>query len=207
VIVVFTGRRPSGSDGALPDAALPRLEERLERLFAGLRPRLAVGSAAAGTDLLAAAAALRSRIRVELVVTEDAEEFVAASVADKGRPWEERYRALTAQPGTELFPLAGAKADDDGFRAVNQEILDHALRSLRSPDQGAADTEELVVVAVTQGRRAGEDHTESLAEAAASLGHLVLRLDPLESRSAAFVAVPYGSKLDATREPKRFEAN
>lgn len=184
MIVVFTGRRPSGADGVFPDAAVPWIEERLERLFAGLRPRLAVGSAAAGADLLTAGVALRSGSRVELVVTEDPEEFVAASVADKGPQWERRYRTLTAKTGADLLPVAGAKADDEGFRAVNRAILDHARDRLGDAGQDAGDPEELVVVAVTHGRRAGEDHTEALVESAAALGHLVLRLDPTQSRSA-----------------------
>ncbi|KOU59553.1 hypothetical protein ADK57_33050 [Streptomyces sp. MMG1533] len=210
MIVVFTGRRPSGPDGVFPAAAVDWLEERLKLLFAGLRPRLVVGSAAAGTDLLAAGAALSAGIRADLLVTEDPEEFVSASVADKGPQWEERFRTLTAQTRAALIPVPGAKADDDGFRAVNQAILRHACDSLRDPVRAADEPEELVVVAVTEGRREGEDHTESLARSAQALNHLVLRLNPSQSRSAAptaFVAMPYGGKADSTRELKRFEAD
>ncbi|MFD3503177.1 TRAFs-binding domain-containing protein [Streptomyces sp. NPDC058678] len=210
MIIVFTGRRPSGPDGVFPDAAVDWLEERLKLLIAGLRPRLAVGSAAAGTDLLAAGAALRAGIPVELLVTEDPEEFVGASVADKGPQWEERFRTLTTQAKAALIPVPGAKADDDGFRAVNQAILSHARDSLRHPVEAADEPEELVVVAVTEGRREGEDHTESLARSAEALGHLVLRLTPTQSQSeapTAFVAMPYGVKADSTRELKRFEAD
>ncbi|WP_329341831.1 hypothetical protein OG252_37750 [Streptomyces sp. NBC_01352] len=210
MIVVFTGRRPSGPDGVFPEAAVDWLEERLKLLFGGLRPRLAVGSAAAGTDLLAAGAALSAGIPVDLVVTENPEEFVGASVADKGPQWEERFRTLTSHTKASLVPVPGAKADDDGFRAVNQALLNHARDSLHTTGEEADEPEELVMVAVTEGRRAGEDHTESLALSAKALGHLVLRLNPSQSRSAAqtaFVAMPYGGKADSTRELKRFEAD
>jgi tetratricopeptide (TPR) repeat protein len=209
MIVVFTGRRPSGPDGPFPEAAVAWIEERLELLLGGLRPRLVVGSAAAGTDLLAAGAALRADIPVDLVVTEDPAEFLRASVADKGAQWEDRYRALTAMTKAALVPVPGAKADDDGFRAVNQAILSHARDCLRAPAKGA-DPEELVVIAVTEGPRAGEDHTDSLVRSAEYRGHLVLRLDPSRNQSAtptAFVAMPYGGKADSTRELKRFEAD
>ncbi|KOG33717.1 tetratricopeptide repeat-containing protein [Streptomyces resistomycificus] len=210
MIVVFTGRRPSGPDGVLPDSAVGWLEERLKLLFAGLRPRLAVGSAAAGTDLLAAGAALRAGIPVDLLVTEDPEAFVAASVADRGRQWEERYRTLTARAEAALIPVPGAQADDDGFRAVNQAILRHARDRRGESAQPADDPEELVVVAVTEGDREGEDHTGSLIRAAQANGDLVLRLSPSQSQAGAptaFVAMPYGGKADATRELKRFEAD
>ncbi|MEU6350523.1 hypothetical protein ABZ896_14490 [Streptomyces sp. NPDC047072] len=107
MIVLFTGRRPSGPGGPFPDAAVPWLGGRLELLLAGLRQRLVVSSAA-----------LRAGARADLLLTENPDAFVTASVADKG------------------------------------------------------------VVAVTGGHREGEDHTESLAEAAERRGHLVLCLDP-----------------------------
>ncbi|MER5211619.1 hypothetical protein ABT063_13800 [Streptomyces sp. NPDC002838] len=109
---------------------------------------------------------------------------MAASVADKGPQWERRCRTLTARTGADLLPVPGAKADDEGFRAVNQAILDHARGRLGDAEQGAGDPEELGVVAVTHGRRAGEDDTEAAAESAAAVGHLVLRLDPTQSPSA-----------------------
>ncbi|MGW6060443.1 TRAFs-binding domain-containing protein [Streptomyces sp. NPDC055189] len=210
MIVLFAGRRPSGADGAFPETGVAWLEERLERLFAGLRPRLAVGSAAAGADLLSLAAALRARAEVDLLLTEDIDAFVAASVADKGPEWVRAFQDLSRSPGVRLHPVAGASEDDDGFRAVNHALLDHARARLRADDAQGRNPEELVVVAVTGGRRAGEDHTESLADSAERLGHLVLRLDPSASKEAsptAFVAMPYGSKRDTTRELKRFEAN
>ncbi|GGZ44181.1 tetratricopeptide repeat-containing protein [Streptomyces poonensis] len=210
MIVVFTGRRPSGPKGPFPETAVPWLKERLERLFAGLRPRLAVGSAAAGTDLLAAAAALRAGANIDLLLTEDADAFVAASVADKGSGWAGAFHDLAESPGVRLRSLAGASADDDGFRAVNRALLDHARANLQAVDTPGHEPEELVLVAVTAGRREGEDHTESLADSAERLGHLVLRLDPSarkENAPTAFVAMPYGRKRDATRELRLFEAN
>lgn len=210
MIVVFAGRRPSGPDGSFPETAEPWLEERLKLLFAGLRPRLVVGSAAAGTDLLAVAAALRAGAEVDLLLTEDADAFVAASVADKGTRWVDAFEDLTSDSRVRTHPVAGVAADDDGFRAVNRALLRHARAQARPVGGLKSEPEEIVVVAVTGGRREGEDHTESLADSAERLDHLVLRLDPaagMEKAPTAFVAMPYGKKVDTTRGMKQFESD
>lgn len=75
VIVVYTGRRPSGAKGLFPDDNLAFVQERLERLLVGLRPRVVVGSAAAGADLLAAAAAANVGADVHLIAAGPVDEF------------------------------------------------------------------------------------------------------------------------------------
>ncbi|MES9541517.1 hypothetical protein [Actinomadura sp. NPDC000600] len=171
MIVVYGGRRPSESQGQLPADCLPAVEERLDGLLADLQPRLAVGSAAAGTDLLAAASALRAGAAVELLVTSDTDEFVAASVADKGAEWTDRYHVLTAAPRSEVIEQPGLGTDDDGFGEMVRRILAHAEEARR-------DGEELTVVIVSAGRRPGRDHSEDMADIAARRGHRVVRVDP-----------------------------
>lgn len=191
MIVVFTGRRPSGAEGAFPDRNEEFVRERLERLFAGLRPRLAVGSAAAGADLLAAAAAADAGASVHLMTAGTVEQFRAASVADKGATWTARLDGLVRRDSVNVDEL-DFPADDEGFIAVNKAILTHSRAAL-------ATGEELVVVAVTGPRRDGRDHTADLADEAQATGHLVLRIDPATARGeapVAFVAMPYGLRKD-----------
>jgi hypothetical protein len=191
VIVVYTGRRPSGADGAFPDANAEFVGERLSRLIAGLRPRLAVGSGAAGTDLLAAPAAADARAEVQIITAGPVDEFERASVADKGGEWTARLRGLVRRDLVHVQEL-DVNQDDEGFAAVNREVLDVARNALTSG-------EELVVVAVLGGRREGRDHTADLADEAAAAGHLVLRVDPALTRHdapVAFVAMPYGLRQD-----------
>lgn len=192
MIVVYTGRRPSGADGAFPDVNVGFVAERLERLLAGLRPRLAIGSGAAGADLLAAAAAAAAGADVHLVTAGPLNAFEGASVADKGDEWTARLRGLVRRDRVRVEHL-DTGPDDEGFAAVNAAVLDTAHAAL-------AAGEELVVIAVTGGRRAGRDHTANLADEAGAAGHLVLRVDPSLSRDAApvaFVAMPYGLRKDS----------
>lgn len=191
MIVVYTGRRPSGADGAFPDANTEFVAQRLQRLLAGLRPRLAAGSGAAGVDLLAAAAAADAGADVHVVTAGPLDAFAAASVADKGDEWAARLRGLVRRYEVSVIELDAAP-DDDGFAAVNTAVLDRARGAL-TPG------EELVVVAVADARRGGRDHTADLADEAAAAGHLVLRLDPAAARDeapVAFVAMPYGLRKD-----------
>jgi hypothetical protein len=191
MIVIYAGRRTSGADGAFPDANIGFVSERLERLFAGLRPRLAVGSAAAGADLLAATAAAEAGAEVHLVTAGPFEEFEAASVTDKGPEWGSLLRGLSRRDRVRVEVLDVA-ADDAGFSGVNRAVLDIAQKALEPG-------EELVVVAVAEVRRDGLDLTADLVEEAAAAGHLVVRVDPALTREAtpvAFVAMPYGLRTD-----------
>src|SRR5437588_2930738 len=92
--VAYAGRRPSATGGEFPPTAQGWVTERLQRLFAGLRPRLAVGSGAAGSDLLAARAALRAQVPVRMYIAGTVEDFVRSSVADEGAEWISRFRAV-----------------------------------------------------------------------------------------------------------------
>jgi hypothetical protein len=190
VIVVFTGRRPS-DDGAFPAENVDFVEERLQRLLAGLRPRQSFGSAAAGADLIAATAAAEAGSEVRLITAGPLAQFEVASVADKGPEWSARLHGLLRRDHVSVEELDTA-ADDSGFSAVNQAILD-AASDAREPD------EEIVVIVVSEGRREGLDHTADLADEAGAAGHLVLRVDPGVSRAdmpVAFVAMPYGLRKD-----------
>lgn len=188
MIVVYAGRRPSGPDGAFPDDARPLVAERLRLLVAGLRPRRLFGSAAAGADLLVLEAAAEAGIGASIYVAGPTDAFREASVEDKGQPWTSMFDACTSSPDTDVIQAAAA-ADDAGFVQVSKRMLADAEQQLN-------DDEELVVVAVSEGRHGDDDHTEDMLAAARNRGHLVLRLDPQKAlaRRKAFVAMPYGQR-------------
>src|SRR5258705_8431116 len=77
VILVFAGRRPGG-DG-FPEENVGPVGEQTRRLVAELRPRLAIGSAAAGADLLVAGAALEAGAKVEVLLAGSRERFRSES--------------------------------------------------------------------------------------------------------------------------------
>lgn len=186
MIILYAGRRPSDPDGPFPPSAREPITARLRLLIAGLAPTHVYGSAAAGSDLLVLQATVEAERPATVYTAGPTDAFKAASVADKGEDWASMFDAYTGSEHVELIQGAHT-ADDDGFVHVSNKMLADAEAAL-------GDDDELVVIAVTEGRHDGQDHTEDLLDAAQARGHLVLRLDPrqaLEGRTA-FVAMPYG---------------
>jgi len=186
VIIVYAGRRPSDSDGPFPAAAWEPVADRLRLLVAGLAPKRLFGSAAAGADLLVLQAAVEAGRPTTVYTAGPIDAFRSASVVDKGEDWASRFDACTQVQSVDIVQAAPV-ADDGGFREVSKRMLADAHAALDAD-------EELVVIAVTEGRHDGQDHTEDLLDAACADGHLVLRLDPRQALAGrkAFVAMPYG---------------
>jgi hypothetical protein len=184
LIVVYAGRRPSDT-GPLTAAALAVVDKQLRLLFAGLRPRLVFGSAAAGSDLLVLRAAKQAGAAARVYIAGDRSAFRRVSVEDKGGDWPALFDALTASESARVTEVGAA--DAQGFSAVTARMLSDALLAL-------SEGEPLVVVIVSEGRRAGADETEDLATSAEAEGHLVLRVAPQArgEERRAFVAMPYG---------------
>lgn len=186
MIILYAGRRPSNVDGPFPPSACEPIAARLRLLIAGLAPNHVYGSAAAGADLLVLQAAVEAGRPVTVYTAGTPGDFKAGSVADKGEGWTSMFDSYTESKHVKLVEGA-ATTDDDGFRAVSRRMLADAEAAL-TPG------EELVVIAVTEGRREGQDHTEDLLDAARGRNHLVLCLDPGQAQQGrtAFVAMPYG---------------
>ncbi|WP_347404424.1 hypothetical protein [Streptomyces sp. MST-110588] len=201
MIVVFAGRRPSAPDGQFPPACEDWLEERLDRLFAGLRPRLAIGSAAAGTDLLAAAAARKAKAHVRLLVTEDVEAFVAASVRDKGRDWEERFRALTAAD-TDGRGYGYGHGHADGYGFGHADGFGHGGRGGDTDGDGAGPAVEVVPLAGTRADDAGfkEVNRAILADARRALAEGADRGGPTARERTARAARAAAEEKTASGE-------
>lgn len=195
MIVVYGGGRPSGTGEVFSRPHVDRVLEQLELMIAGLRPRLLVGSAAAGADLLVLSAAkkLTDKLRPTChVITPGSQAaFRKASVDRWGPGWTERYNDLPGPPFVELNELVITPADTE-FAAVNREIVRYA-RAKRRGDEP--------IVGIRVGPPPGDlgrGHDVDLrADLAADLGygHLVLTVPTgLEAAPDAFVAMPFGTK-------------
>jgi tetratricopeptide repeat protein len=202
MILVYAGRRP-GAD--FPDENLDFVAEQVERLIVGLNPRLVIGSAAAGGDLLAIEAATSAKVReVRVLIAGDRESFRNGSVSDKGRDWEIRFDTQLRLDGVHVEEVALVDGDGDAtYRAVTERISAVAEAELE-------DGEELVVLAIWKERDGGVDHTKELIAHHEARNRLVLRIDPArtyEDSEAAFIAMPFGTKPYPERGWKHYEAD
>lgn len=201
MIVVYAGRRP-GAD--FPDDNLGFVADQIKQVVIGMRPRLVIGSAAAGADLLVIEAATGADIPVRALVAGDEASFREASVSDKGPDWERRYDTQLGLPGVKVVRVELVPDDmEASYRAVTSRISEIAEKEV-------AKNEEIVVLAVARRRRNKADHTEDLIAHHEARGRLALRLDPArthEQSDPAFVAMPFGVKPYPERGWKQYQAD
>ncbi len=198
MIVLYAGRRPGTADFPEPNAEF--VGRQIMQLLAGLRPRLVVGSAAAGADILTLEAAEALGIPAEVVIAGDRAAFCSASVADKGDAWRRRFHHLVDRLPVEQLPAHDVPGD--AWRAVTRRIAERG-------DELVQAAEAIVVLAVSA-PRATVDHTEELAQTALRPDRLVLRIDPARRQAdlpQAFVAMPFGVKPYPERGWRRFDAD
>ena len=165
MILAFAGRRAQ----ALHDVTRS-VRPRIEQLLGDLRPRVVVGGAADGADLMVAEAALRMSDGpvVHLVLPTAPETFRADSVAPE---WRDRFDAVLSEAvrrGGTLTGL-GLPAGQDAYRRGNQAILEMAV--------GFQDQDERLVVLVIASPGEGR-MIEDLVGRAELRGLPILRIDP-----------------------------
>ena len=199
MIVLFAGRRPGSDD--FPDANVEGVGEQIAQLLGGLRPRVLVGSAAAGADLMVLEAAEALGLDAEAIIVGTRDEFRAGSVADKGADWERRYDHQIERVKVEELAAKGEAAA--GYRAVTKRIAERG-------EELSKEGEPIVILAVAAAARDGADHTEELIQHGRNPDRLVLRIDPARPRSElprAFVAMPFGEKPYPERGWRRYAAD
>lgn len=175
MILAFAGRRPGGD--AFPEENVEAVARAVERTVSDLRPRWAVGSAAAGSDLLVADAALRAGARLELLLAGDRSRFRASSVADKGATWSAFFDDVVSRAGVTVAEVGREAGDEASYRAVTAAIADRA--------QALADAGEQVgLLAVASRQGAAASHTGELAGLAETSGWPVWWIDPLRPGAA-----------------------
>ncbi len=202
MIVAYAGRRPS-EDG-FPEAREAEARERIARLLAGLQPRLVVGSAAAGADLLMLEGGLVVEAEGRVVLAGSHDTFRKSSVADKGEAWEQRYSQVLNHEDVTVESTKRIDGDERAsYKAVTDRIWELAHEELE-------DGEGLLVVIVSHTREGSTDHTEELAGLQELDGGVVLRIDPLlvdEDMPRAFVAMPFGTRPWPDRNLNRYKAD
>ncbi len=165
MILAFAGRRAPALHGATRS-----VRPRIEQLLGDLRPRIVVGGAADGADLMVAEAALRMPDGpvVHLVLPTAPETFRADSVALE---WRDRFDAVVSEAvrrGGTLNGL-GLPPGQDAYRRGNQAILEKAV--------GFQDQDERLVVLVIASPGEGR-MIEDLVGHARLRGLPILRIDP-----------------------------
>jgi hypothetical protein len=203
VIVVYAGRRPS--EDAFPDSQRDVVKGRVARLMTGLKPRLIIGAAAAGADLLAIEAGLLAGASAHLVLAGGREGFRTSSVADKGAEWGALYDRILEREEVGVEELELSEGDPDAtYTAASERIWETAQ------DQ-RQDREEIVVVLISRPREdGGADHSEEVAIAQRLDGGVVIRIDPLQRADEmprAFVAMPFGTAPWPERDLKAYRSD
>jgi len=197
VIVVFGGvqaDRPGTPPSRFPASQVDDVSARVRRLLSSLRPRLLVGAAASGSDLVFLEQALALGLKPRIVLPFPVDRFRQTSVESRGPDWVHRYEHVLAEvsAGRAELEILGEPEDDDVYLRTNERLLARA-RDLR------LDGEEIVVVVLRPSGSDGRSVTDDLAARGEITGCLVLDLDCLRraaDRPTAFVAMPYGKKTD-----------
>lgn len=202
MIVAYAGRRPS-EDG-FPEAREAEVKKRIARLLAGLQPRLIVGSAAAGADLLMLEGGLTAGAEGRVVLAGSPNTFRESSVADKGEAWKERYSQALDHEDVTVESTKRIDGDEKAsYKAVTDRIWELGREELE-------DGEGLLVVIVSHPREGSTDHTEELAGLQELDAGVVLRIDPLlveGDMPRAFVAMPFGTRPWPDRNLNRYKAD
>lgn len=197
MIVVFGGvqvDRPGTDLPRFPESQVEDVSARVRGLLSAVRPRLLVGAAASGADLVFLTEALTLGLVPHVVLPFPVEKFQETSVESRGLDWVRRYQRVMGQvqAGGGVVEILGQVEDEDVYLRTNGRLLDRAAQ-LRNND------EEIIVVLLRPAPSDGRSVTNDLAARAEMAGLLILDLDCLRcaaDRSSAFVAMPYGKKTD-----------
>ncbi|MFE0513144.1 hypothetical protein [Streptomyces sp. NPDC058964] len=164
MILIYAGRRQ------LADAEGVR--KRVAELLESFRPRLLVGSAAAGADLLVLGLARAKGIAAHLVLLGGVAEFEEASVSDLGGEWAQRYREILADTGVSVEVVEAQGPDRRAAHLmVNSAIVEAARRT-------AAEDEEIVALAVLEESGNSGSVTADLISRAERYGWPTVRTPP-----------------------------
>lgn len=198
VIMAFAGNRVDADDRdgrpRFPASQTDEMCRRVARLVTALEPRLVVGAAAAGADLLVLEAAMACGVRIDVVLPAPVNEFRERSVADRGSAWTAVFdRVVTEASERDEHSLVEHRepANAAGYEAGNRHLLDEALRQAE-PD------EAVVALAIRPPATASRPSiTDDFVAAARSRNLLVVDLDPgVPAINASRVAVRAGPERD-----------
>jgi hypothetical protein len=205
MILTYAGvrdERCSSGDEGLSTDQVEHVRRRVKSLLRHLSPRLVVGAAAAGSDLIIAREAQVTGCQPHVVLAESQEEFKRVSVKGCGDEWEQSYgRLLDDLPSDRKTiidgPAGAGDFDASFFHSMNGKIINCA--------QDLAEGDEKTLALVVQPKtddHEPDDVTIDFRDRAERRGILCLQIDPTvrpEDMQRVFVAMPYGKKHDPTR--------
>jgi hypothetical protein len=168
-VVAAAGRRVDPADAKearFPSAAIPRTLRRISDALVVRGSTTLVTSAACGADLLALTAAADLNVRRRVVLPFASQRFKATSVTDRPGDWGAVFdRAIADLQMSGDLLILDENADDAGYAAVGEAILDEAERIAR--EEGS----DLVALVVWDGRpRPGVDLTGRFLDSARRRG-------------------------------------
>ena len=123
MIVVYGGAQVDAQDRSqprFPEANVDAVADSVRARLGALRPRLVVGAAASGADLLVLAAARAEGIPAHIVLPFAMPRFLETSVATRGAAWEQRFTELVAGADVEILD---EHEDDDVYRRTNAALV------------------------------------------------------------------------------------
>lgn len=205
MILTYAGvrdERCSSGDGGLSRDQAEHIGRRLRGLLRHLSPRLVVGAAAAGSDLIIAREAQRTGCDLHVVLAGSKDEFKRVSVDGCGEEWETSYSRLMDELPAERRSIIEGPPDSRGFDAsffqsMNGEIIDSAQDLAREEEKTIA-----LVIQSKDGNHDPDDVTADFRDRAERRGILCLQIDPTvkqDDMARAFIAMPYGKKHDSVR--------
>jgi hypothetical protein len=184
VIVALAGRRidaEASSQTRFPEQNVPRVRERLQRLFRDRRVHALVSSAACGADLLGQDVARELGLRRIVVLPFPPSVFRETSVTDRPGNWGALFDQLLAEIGRlpEALVVLDEARDGEGssaYEKTNHEILARAAALARSE----APPDNVLAVAVWDSRsRGADDLTAAFIQGARAQGLDVEELSTL----------------------------
>jgi hypothetical protein len=202
MVVAYAGRLPGAAD--FPEDNVSYVAEQIGRLISNLRPRVVVGSAAAGADLLVLEAALKAGSSAKVVLAGSTAQHRMSSVVGRGVTWERLFDETVEHEHVDVLEVPRHDDDDETYSSVNKMVRDLAEAEVGDPDK------EPIVGINVSARREGADLSADMAVAQELRQRLVLCVDPSRRQAetpTAFVAMPFGRRVALDSGFREYEAD
>lgn len=180
MILALAGRRPDPPDAderRFPIANAIPVREQMRSILSRVQPRILIGSAACGADLLGQDVAGDLGIETHVLLPFNAEKFRKTSVVDRPGHWGALYDRIIrrARANDCLTILQAGDDSDQPYEAANEEILGLSRRRAQ-PD------EELSALIVWDGApKDADDFTDHLQQQIRQQGGNVYEVQTLFS--------------------------
>lgn len=123
-------RFPATKEGAVQE----RIAQQLSSWSIGEND-LALCGGANGADMLFAEECLRRSATVRLLLAQNSDDFVRASVAPAGKGWVARFRELCGKAEVETLPASPPGDDSSIYERVNLWLVEVAQRETADPSK------------------------------------------------------------------------